>query len=137
MEINKLINSVEEDNYQFIKKSLKKFLEENVSENEINDFDGDYPTIIEPVYIGNNVVVRDDVLLGPNVYIGDNCEIGEYTELSNTILMDNVKLGSIIKLDNCIVTQNSEINTSNLSLKNCVIMGKSTKKEEINKIYFD
>ncbi|MBD3197945.1 MAG: hypothetical protein GF317_23040 [Candidatus Lokiarchaeota archaeon] len=137
MEINKLIKNLEKDNYKLIKKSLEKFLKDNVSQNEINDFDGDYPTIIEPVYVGKNVVIRDDVLLGPNVYIGENCEIGEYSELSNTILMDNVKIGSIIKLDNCIVAEDSELDITNLSLKNCILMGNSTKKEEITKISFD
>lgn len=103
---------------------------------KIDNYIGDYPTFIEPVYLEENVKIGDDVLLGPNVFIGANSEIGNYVEISNSIIFGNVKIGENFKLENCIITKNSALNFSNLTLKNYLIRGISNSEEEIIKIKF-
>jgi NDP-sugar pyrophosphorylase family protein len=102
----------------------------------VENYIGDYPTFIEPVYLGNKVRLGNDVLLGPNVYIGDNAEIGDYVQLTNTIVLDNVKLGNNINLKNCIVVKGSFLNFTNLNIKNCILMGRANSLENLKKIYF-
>jgi len=80
-------------NFDNIEKSdLKELMQRVFSKlgNRLENYVGDYPTFIEPVYLGDNVKIGDDVLLGPNVYIGANSEIQNYVEMSNTIIFENV-----------------------------------------------
>jgi NDP-sugar pyrophosphorylase family protein len=99
--------------------------------NQIENYVGDYPTFIEPVYLEDNVKIGDDVLLGPNVYIGINSEIRDYVEISNTIIFDNVKVGKNFKLENCIVAKNSSFNFTDLNIKNSLLMGVANLKTEL------
>lgn len=105
-------------------------------ENRVDNYIGDYPTFIEPVYLEDKVKIGDDVLLGPNVYVGANSEIPNYVEISNTIIFDNVKLGENFKLENCIVAKNSSFNFKNLNLKNSVLIGVANLKTELQIIGF-
>ncbi len=123
------IDEVKQIYKDFIKNKLK-------NQHCVDNYIGDYPTFIEPVYIGNNVKIGDDVLIGPNVYIGDNCEIGNYTELINTILFDNVFLGDNFKLENCIIAKESKLRFNNLSAFSCILKGKIDSKENLLKISF-
>lgn len=102
----------------------------------VENYIGDYPTFIEPVYLGDKVKLGDDVLLGPNVYVGNNSEIGDYVQLTNSILLDNVKIGANINLENCVVAKDSSLNLNNLNIKNCIIIGKADSEEDLKKISF-
>lgn len=104
--------------------------------NRVDNYIGDYPTFIEPVYLEDNVKIGDDVLLGPNVYIGANSKIEDYVELSNTIIFDNVKIGENFKLENCIVAKNSSFNFKNLNLRNNILKGSADSKSELQNIGF-
>lgn len=112
---------------------LTNFLSNNILRNQIEEYIGDYPTFIEPVFLGKNVIIGDDVLLGPNVYIGDNCEIGDYDEISNSIIFDNVKLGEIFKLDHCIVAENSKLTFKSLDLTHSLLKGEADSKNDLDK----
>ena len=102
----------------------------------IENFIGDYPTFIEPVYLEDNIEIGDDVLLGPNVYIGGNSKIEDYVEISNTIIFDNVLIGENIKLDNCVIGNNSLINCKSIKINDCVVNGNVNTKEELYKIMY-
>ena len=102
----------------------------------VENYIGDYPTFIEPVYLGDKVKLGDDVLLGPNVYVGSNSEIGDYVQLTNSIVLDNVKIGANINLEKCVVAKDSSLNFNNLNIKNCIIIGKADSEEDLNKISF-
>ena len=106
--IEKIENSIKEiDSIHTsnLRSLFQDVLKEIKNHHKIDKYIGDFPTFIEPVYLGDSVKIGDDVLLGPNVYIGDNCELGDYVELSNTIILDNVKLGNSFTLENCIVAK--------------------------------
>ncbi len=134
--IEKVISNVENIEISKIKELLQDFFKKHVTRNRIEDFIGDYPTFLEPVYLGKNVKLGDDVLVGPNVFIGENSQIGDYVEISNTIIFDNVKIGENFKLENCIVAKNSSFDFSNMLAKNCVLMGQADSKENLKKVPF-
>jgi NDP-sugar pyrophosphorylase family protein len=90
---------------------------------KISKFKGDFPTFIEPVYIGKNVTIGDDVMLGPNVYIGKNVTIKDYVEISNSIIYDDCLIGEDLFLENCIVGEESMLNFKNTRLKNTILIG--------------
>ena len=98
---------------------------------KIDNYIGDYPTFIEPVHLEKNVEIGDDVLLGPNVYIGSHSIIGDYVEISNSIILDNVRIGENIKLENCLVGKNSNLNFSKFIVKNSLILGSGTSKDDL------
>ena len=102
----------------------------------LENYIGDYPTFIEPVYLEDNVKIGDDVLLGPNVYIGNNTVIEDYVEISNTIIFNNVNIGQNFKLENCIVAKNSSLNFKNLNMKNSVLIGTAKSKNELQFVEF-
>lgn len=102
----------------------------------VENYIGDYPTFIEPVYLSEKVKLGDDVLIGPNVYVGSNSEIGDYAQLTNSIIFDNVKIGANINLENCVVAKDSSLNFNNLNIKNCIIIGKADSEEDLQKISF-
>ena len=104
--------------------------------NQIDNYKGDYPTFIEPVYLEENVKIGDDVLLGPNVYIGKNCEIGDYVEISNSILFNDVKVSENITLENCIIANGCKLNFTSINLSNIVLKGISNSVSEIDKLNF-
>jgi NDP-sugar pyrophosphorylase family protein len=112
-----------------IKKLMQKFFTK--VRNRLENYVGDYPTFIEPVYLEDNVKIGDDVLIGPNVYIGANSEIQDYGEISNTIIFENVKLGQNFKLENCVVAKNSSFNFNNLNMKNSFLFGVAESKDEL------
>jgi NDP-sugar pyrophosphorylase family protein len=130
------IEKQEEINVLEVKEMLNNFLKLNIKGLHIENYIGDYPTFMEPVYLGNNVKIGDDVLIGPNVYIGDNSEIGDYVELSNTIIFEDVKIGKNFKLNNCIIARESILNFNNLTERNCILKGKTDTKENLIKISF-
>jgi NDP-sugar pyrophosphorylase family protein len=99
--------------------------------NRVENYIGDYPTFIEPVYLEDNVKIGDDVLLGPNVYIGANSEIQDYVEISNTIIFDNVKIGQNFKLENCVIAKDSSLNFNNLNMKDSALIGVANSKNEL------
>ncbi|MFX1340338.1 MAG: hypothetical protein ACFFDK_17140 [Promethearchaeota archaeon] len=137
--IEKIENSIKEIDKVDITKLSDIFhdtLKEIKNHHKIDLYIGDFPTFIEPVYLGNNVKLGDDVLLGPNVYIGNNSELGDYVELSNTIILENVSLGNNFTLENCIVAKDSNLNFDILKEKNCILKGITDTKENIVKIPF-
>lgn len=99
--------------------------------NRVDNYIGDFPTFIEPVYLKRHVKIGDDVLLGPNVYIGSNVKVGDYVELSNTIVFDEVVLGNNLKLENCIVAPRSQLNIENFKSKSTIIGGKASIEKEL------
>ncbi|MFX1408059.1 MAG: hypothetical protein ACFFC9_14105 [Promethearchaeota archaeon] len=107
------------------RKTLKKLT------NKVDNYLGDYPTFIEPVYLEEKVKIGDDVLLGPNVYIGANSIIGDYVEISNSIVLDNVSIGDNFKLENCIITKNSKLSFSNLNINDSILAGSANSKQEL------
>jgi len=135
-ELERLENLAKKDDIKDIdmKNILITFLKTHVKANKIENYIGDFPTFIEPVYLGENVEIGDDVLLGPNIYVGNNCKIGDYAEISNSVILDNVKLGSNFILENCIIAKNSKFNFNNLNVKNYVLRGIADSKEDMKKI---
>jgi NDP-sugar pyrophosphorylase family protein len=91
--------------------------------NKIDNYIGDYPTFIEPVYLESNVQIGDDVLLGPNVYIGPNTIVGDFVEISNAIIFNNVIIGDNIKIEDCIILNDSKLKFGNYNIKNSIIEG--------------
>ncbi len=135
-EIEKVINNLELNSQSQIKELLNNFLKTHLNRSKIDNFIGDYPTFIEPVYLEENVKIGDDVLLGPNVFIGKNSEIEDYVEISNSIIYSDAKIGENIKLDNCIIGKNSLLNCANINIDNCVVIGDVKNKEDLHKIMF-
>ena len=137
--IEKLENSIKEiDSIHTsnLRSLFQDVLKEIKNHHKIDKYIGDFPTFIEPVYLGDSVKIGDDVLLGPNVYIGNNCELGDYVELSNTIILDKVKLGNSFTLENCIVKTDSSLNFDTLKEENCLLTGQAESKENLKKISF-
>ncbi|NHJ19313.1 MAG: hypothetical protein EAX91_00110 [Candidatus Lokiarchaeota archaeon] len=127
--IEELSKEYENIDISDIKMLMQKFFTK--LRNRLENYVGDYPTFIEPVYLEDNVKIGDDVLIGPNVYIGANSEIQDYVEISNTIIFENVKVGQNFKLENCIVAKNSSFNFNNLNMKNSVLFGVAESKDEL------
>ncbi|MFX0018801.1 MAG: hypothetical protein ACFFDL_01430 [Promethearchaeota archaeon] len=134
MELEEILNHPENIKTIGLKTLFNSFLSK--IKNKIENYIGDYPTFIEPVFLEDNVKIGDDVLLGPNVFIGTNSEIGNYVEISNSIVFENVKIGENLKFENCIILKNSVFNFSNLRLKNCILKGISNSEDNIKKIQF-
>lgn len=134
--LDKSIKDIDNINKENLRVLFQNMLKELKNHHKVEIYIGDFPTFIEPVYLGENVRLGDDVLLGPNVYIGNNCELGDFVELSNTIILDNVKLGNNFTLNNCIITKNSNFNFNNYNIKNCILMGITDKKEDLKEIPF-
>ncbi|MFW9973571.1 MAG: acyltransferase [Candidatus Odinarchaeota archaeon] len=135
-EIDKFISNLELNSQSQIQDLLKKFLKTHLIRSKIDNYIGDYPTFIEPVYLEDNVKIGDDVLLGPSVYIGKNVEIDNYVEISNSIVFDNAIIGENIKLDNCIIGKNSLLSCKDIPIDNCVVVGNAKTKEELYKIMY-
>ncbi|MFX1417877.1 MAG: acyltransferase [Promethearchaeota archaeon] len=135
-EIEKIISDLELNSQSQIQELLNDFLKTQFKQSRIENFIGDYPTFIEPVYLEENVKIGDDVLLGPNVYIGKSSEIKDYVEISNSIIFDNVLIDENIKLDNCIIGKNSSVSCKNTPIDNCVVVGNVKTKEELYKIMY-
>jgi len=129
IKIEELIGNL--DNIE--KSEIKELMQRLFSKlgNRLENFVGDYPTFIEPVYLEDNVKIGDDVLLGPNVFIGVNSEIQDYVEISNTIIFENVIIGENFKLENCVVVKNSSFKFKNLNMKNRVLIGAASSKDEL------
>lgn len=130
-EIEQVCVDLEDINKYDIKKLMSTYFSK--IQIKIDNYIGDYPTFIEPVHLEENVKIGEDVLIGPNVYIGANTEIGDYVEISNSIVFENVRIGENFKLENCIILKNSNLNFSNISLKNCILRGKCNSKSELEK----
>ncbi len=109
-EIRKLLTENNEDKINEIKEIFTKIISKKLIVHRIDKYIGDYPTFIEPVYLGDNVKIGDDVLIGPNVYLGNNVELSDYVEISNTLVLDNVKIAENEKLENAIVDEKKSIN---------------------------
>ena len=58
-EIEKVINNIELKSQSQVKELLKNFLKKHLNQSKIDNFIGDYPTFIEPVYLENNVKIGD------------------------------------------------------------------------------
>jgi len=125
------LNTISKDELNQVLKTL--FLKIT---NHIDNYIGDFPTFIEPVYLERNVEIGDDVLIGPNVYIGADVKVGDYVELSNTIIFDKVILGNNLKLENCIVTRNSQLNFENFKYVSTILNGKANSEKDIKKVPF-
>jgi len=126
-------------NFDDIEKSdIKDLMQRLFSKlgNRLENYVGDYPTFIEPVYLEDNVKIGDDVLIGPNVYIGANSEIQDYVEMSNTIIFENVIIGENFKLENCVVAKNSSLKFKNLDVKNSVLIGEANSIDELQSKQF-
>lgn len=129
VKIEELIRNFDDIDKSNIKELMQRFFTK--LSNRLENYVGDYPTFIEPVYLEDNVKIGDDVLLGPNVYIGANSIIQDYVEISNTIIFDNVKIGQNFKLENCIVAKDSSFNFKNLNMKNSMLVGAANSKNEL------
>ncbi|HUW89804.1 MAG TPA: hypothetical protein VMV43_04720 [Candidatus Nanopelagicaceae bacterium] len=129
VKIEELIRNFDDIDKSDIKELMQRFFTK--LSNRLENYVGDYPTFIEPVYLEDNVKIGDDVLLGPNVYIGANSIIQDYVEISNTIIFDNVKIGQNFKLENCIVAKDSSFNFKNLNMKNSMLVGAANSKNEL------
>jgi NDP-sugar pyrophosphorylase family protein len=127
--IEKMCEHIEKTKSIEISKIFHSILKEIST--KIDDYIGDYPTFIEPVFLEKHVRIGDDVFLGPNVYIGANSIIGNYVEISNSIILENVKIGENIKLENCIVGKNSNFNFNTFNAKNSLLIGSGNSKEEL------
>ena len=129
--LNKIRNATQEQeiNISEVKTLLTDFIRNYLKGLHIDNYIGDYPTFMEPVYLGDAVKIGDDVLIGPNVYVGEKSEISDYVELSNTIIFKNVKLGNNVKLENCIVVKDSLI-ADNTHERNCVLFGLTDSKSD-------
>jgi len=126
-------------NFEDIEKSdIKDLMQKLFSKlgNRLENYVGDYPTFIEPVYLEDNVKIGDDVLIGPNVYIGANSEIQDYVEMSNTIIFENVIIGENFKLENCVIAKNSSLKFKNLDVKNSVLIGEANSRDELQSKQF-
>jgi NDP-sugar pyrophosphorylase family protein len=134
--IEKVISDLELNSQSQIQELLNEFLKTHLKRSKIDNFIGDYPTFIEPVYLEENVKIGDDVLLGPNVYIGRKCEIKNYVEISNSIIFDNTIINENIKLDNCIIGKNTFLNFKNVDLNSCVVIGNVNTKEELYRVMY-
>lgn len=132
--IEEIVNNPKEIKVSNINELMKIFFAK--LKNRIDNYIGDYPTFIEPVYLEDNVKIGDDVLLGPNVYIGSNSDISDYVEISNTIIFDNVKIGENFKLENCIIAENSAFNFNDLNMKNSILIGVVNIKEDLQIFQF-
>jgi NDP-sugar pyrophosphorylase family protein len=133
-EIEIIISNFEKIDVVHLKSVFNSIIRE--LSNQIDNYIGDYPTFIEPVYLEENVKIGDDVLLGPNVYIGKNCEIGDYVEISNSILFNNVNVNENITIENCIIANGCKLNFTNEYLENAVLKGVSNSVSEIDKLGF-
>jgi len=129
IKIEELIKKLDDIEKSNIKELMQRFFSK--LGNRLENYVGDYPTFIEPVYLEDNVKIGDDVLIGPNVYIGANSEIQDYVEISNTIIFDNVKIGQNFKLENCVVAKDSYFNFKNLNVKNSVLIGTANSNSEL------
>jgi NDP-sugar pyrophosphorylase family protein len=134
VKIEKLIGNFNNIDKSEIKELIQTFFTK--LSNRLENYVGDYPTFIEPVYLEDNVEIGDDVLLGPNVYIGVNSVIQDYVEISNTIILDNVIIGQNFKLENCIVAKDSSLNFKNLNMKNSVLKGNANSSNELESCEF-
>jgi len=134
IKIEELIENFDEIDKSDIKELMQRFFTDICS--RLENYVGDYPTFIEPVYLEDNVKIGDDVLLGPNVYIGTNSVIQDYVEISNTIIFNDVTIGENFKLENCIVAKNSLLNFKNLNMKNSVLTGTAKSKSELKSVEF-
>ena len=118
-------------NHERLRNQFRNFLQNCLKGLQVDSYIGDYPTFMEPAFLGENVVIGDDALIGPRVYVGENCEIGDYVQISNSIIFENAKIGDNIKLENCIVMHNAWLLYKNDSEKNCIIDGRSFSKEHM------
>ncbi len=76
--------------------------------------------VVPPVYIGDNVVIREGATIGPFVSIEDNCVIGRNTSLSYTIVWENTVIENKSSLHNTIVMDNVVIG-GNCRIKDSII----------------
>jgi len=97
------------------------------------EYNGEYPTIIEPMCLNEGIKIGDKVLIGPNTIIGSECELGDYCKIVNSIIFDNVIIGKHTKLNNCIIEQ-KVILPENFQAKNSFIT--YNQKSEIQFINF-
>lgn len=134
IKIEEIIENFDDIDKSDIKGLMQRFFTKLSS--RLENYVGDYPTFIEPVYLEDNVKIGDDVLLGPNVYIGLNSVIQDYVEISNTIIFNNVTIGQNFKLENCVVAKNSLLNFKNLNMKNSVLIGAAKSKSELKNVEF-
>ena len=134
IKIEELIGNFDDIDKSDIKGLMQRFFTKIRS--RLENYVGDYPTFIEPVYLEDNVEIGDDVLLGPNVYIGTNSVIQDYVEISNTIIFNNVIIGQNFKLENCVVAKGSSLNFKNLNMRNSVLVGAANSKNELKSVKF-
>lgn len=89
---------------------------EFIKEKEIvaNSADLSSSKIIEPCYIGENVIIKDSVV-GPHVSVGDNTII-ENSEIVNTIIQTNTKITGL-NCENSMIGNHTTIQTSTDSKK--------------------
>lgn len=79
---------------------LKEDKQEVLISNSINQFN---TTILEPCFIGENVVLKD-CIIGPYVSIGNNCNL-ENTSVKNSLIQNNTKIINA-KLDQAMIGNN-------------------------------
>ena len=103
--------------------------------NRIEDSEGNYPTLLEPVNLGRGIKIGDTVLLGPNVIFNEGCQIGDYSKIENTIIFNHTILGKKIKLNHCLVDEKIQL-PDNFQAQNCFITIDENNKKEFQIINF-
>ncbi len=79
-------------------------------------------TIIPPVVLGQNCVIKTKCKIGPFVSIGNNVSINEQTTVSESIILSNTKIGKQTTIEKTILGENVEIGNS-VRIKGLVVIG--------------
>jgi len=59
--------------------------------------------LLQPSYIGHDVIVAPDATIGPYAVIGDHCRIGSGVHVRHSVLWDGVEIGSGASVDGAIL----------------------------------
>jgi mannose-1-phosphate guanylyltransferase len=70
-----------------------------------------YPpaTLIEPVYVGNNVSIESGAVVGPYVVLGDGCRVHAGASIKDSVLWDEVVVGPGASIESAIVASRAQI----------------------------
>ncbi len=66
-------------------------------------------TLRGPVYLGNNVRIRENVVVGPYTCIGDGSEVSADAKIAYSAVYENTRIGVNALLDTCVVAENCTI----------------------------
>ncbi|WP_054869839.1 sugar phosphate nucleotidyltransferase [Caloranaerobacter sp. TR13] len=84
---------------------------------------GDKVSIIPPVYIGKNTVIKEKVKLEPYTVIGDYCKIESSCSIKKSVLWSNVIVGNNSELRGTVICNNTKLE-KNISTFEGSVVGK-------------